>query len=279
MLSHERGALPGSQYHFFSPSDRTRQYYYYFVWAGHYYCTSSYDIQRDYYFPLLLMSVRAGNLHLVYEERREVARAGDVLLIDCQLPHHYWADDGLEFVYFHFDGLNAHDYCRFLIQQNGGPVFRLGQNKKINAMIYETVTRLANSQQLSDAECSSILYSTMTQLAYQDDFPLDSNSPVSQAMRYIRAHWDHQITLEEIAAHVNLSPYYFSRLFKSETGYSPVQFAQKTRMDVAKTLLKTTSEPIESIALKIGFGCGGSFRNAFIKQVGLSPTKFRNFPI
>lgn len=279
MLSKEPGNLSGSHYYFFTPSENARQYLYYLIWAGHYFCQAGYDIRRDTFPYLLIVYVRRGHMILDYENQHHVVKAGEVFLIDCQLPHHYCSTEGLEFMYFHFDGVNSHEWSRQLIQQNGGPVFRTTHNKKIEKLIYETVTRLLNNQTITEPECSNIIYTAICGLAYQNDLPVAESSPASEAIRYIRNHADCQLTLAEIASHVNLSPFYFARLFKEETGYAPLEYAIKIRMEMAKTLLKTTTDSIEKIAFIIGYGSSTSFSNAFSQHVGISPREFRKFPL
>ncbi len=44
------------------------------------------------------------------------------------------------------------------------------------------------------------------------------DSIINKAKSYIQKNYVHEISLEEIAQHVAVSPYYFSKLFKQETG-------------------------------------------------------------
>jgi AraC-like DNA-binding protein len=279
MLSKEPGNLSGSHYYFFTPSEDTLKYLYYLIWAGHYFCQFGYDIRRDTFPHLLLVYVRSGEMILDYENRHYVLKAGEVFLIDCQFPHHYCSRESLEFMYFHFDGVNSHEFCRHLIKQNGSPVFKTAQNKKVEKLIHDTVTRMLNNQTVTEAECSNIIYTAICCLAYQNDLPLAESSPVSEAIRYIRNHADRQLSLNEIAGHVSLSPFYFARLFKEETGVPPLEYAINIRMEMAKTLLKTTTDSIEKIAYTIGYGSSTSFSNAFSQHVGTSPRQFRKLPI
>jgi AraC family transcriptional regulator len=61
-----------------------------------------------------------------------------------------------------------------------------------------------------------------------------------QTIDYIQTHLDQNLSLAEIAAAINISPTYFSSLFKRATGNSPHQYVIQQRVERAKELLKTT---------------------------------------
>ena len=75
-----------------------------------------------------------------------------------------------------------------------------------------------------------------------------------------------------------MSPYYFSRLFKNTTGYSPYEYITYVRLDRAKTLLKTTDDTIKEITYAAGFGSEANFITCFKKHNGCTPRQFREMP-
>ena len=81
--------------------------------------------------------------------------------------------------------------------------------------------------------------------------------------------------LTELAASVGLSPFHFLRLFKRETGVTPHRFLIQTRIRRAIALLRETSRPVTDIAFDVGFGDLSNFINAFRREVGVSPRKYR----
>ncbi|MGL4618353.1 MAG: helix-turn-helix domain-containing protein [Chroococcidiopsis sp.] len=82
-------------------------------------------------------------------------------------------------------------------------------------------------------------YSTSTQNIVPKHGGLTA-SQLRQTIDYIQAHLDQNLLLAEIAAAINISPTYFSRLFKRATRYSPHQYVIQQRVERAKILLKTT---------------------------------------
>jgi AraC-like DNA-binding protein len=115
--------------------------------------------------------------------------------------------------------------------------------------------------------------------AFNEILPV-SSSPVSNAMSeiitYIKNNIGESFTLDTLAGRVNLSKFYFSHLFKEETGLSPMEFISKTRINLAKIILKTTRGTISEIAINLGYSSSASFINAFTARTGISPGKFRH---
>ncbi len=95
-------------------------------------------MKREYFPPLLVAYIREGTLHVEYEGESFDAKKGDVLLLDCVKPHYYQAMDGLEFVYIHFDGSNAHEICGHILKLFG-PLIRNQNNALVGNLIYNMV--------------------------------------------------------------------------------------------------------------------------------------------
>lgn len=82
-------------------------------------------------------------------------------------------------------------------------------------------------------------------------------SPHYAAMRrteaYIAENYARGVTLEQAAAHVDMAPTYFSRIFKQERGYSLIEYLTRVRLEEAKRLLRTTTLPVSAIGRAIGY--------------------------
>lgn len=99
--------------------------------------------------------------------------------------------------------------------------------------------------------------------------------PVEDACKYIDAHYGDNISLEEISGMLQLSPTYFSRLFKAEMDICFVDYVMQVRLEKAKALLTETHASVKEIAYKVGYGDDKYFSKLFKKQVGIKPTEFR----
>lgn len=98
---------------------------------------------------------------------------------------------------------------------------------------------------------------------------------LQRAVAYIQTHLSEDISLEAIASELDMSPYYFCRLFKKSMGISPYQYVIKCRIDWAKKLLSSESRPIADIALQVGFTSHSQFAKHFKRIVGVTPKQAR----
>ena len=68
----------------------------------------------------------------------------------------------------------------------------------------------------------------------------------------------------------------FSRSFRKETGSTPVQFVEAARVERAKALLETSDWSLPRIAARSGFGSLHSLHRAFQRQLGITPSAYRD---
>jgi two-component system, response regulator YesN len=98
---------------------------------------------------------------------------------------------------------------------------------------------------------------------------------IYRAISYIRKNYMNRITLEETATHVYLSPAYFSRIFKEETGDNFNIFVNRTRIDSARKFLLNEKIPLVDISTLVGFEGQSYFSKVFKKMTGVTPGKYR----
>ncbi len=99
---------------------------------------------------------------------------------------------------------------------------------------------------------------------------------IRQAREYIDEHYqDPDLSLDEIASRVTLSPSYFSMIFSQETCQTYKEYLTEVRIKKAKELLRTTLLNSADVSYAVGYNDPHYFSYVFKKITGLSPTEFR----
>ena len=101
------------------------------------------------------------------------------------------------------------------------------------------------------------------------------DSKMKKALRYIDAHLSDDLRLEDVASHVYLSPYYFSKLFKKYQGIGFNAWVNQQRMAIARELLCHSDWSIASIARNLGFSQTSYFCKVFRQTYQVTPQAYR----
>jgi AraC family transcriptional regulator len=94
-------------------------------------------------------------------------------------------------------------------------------------------------------------------------------------VEYIDSHLDQAISLGQLAALCALSEYHFARMFRESFGLPPHQYVLARRLNRARELLRSTSQPLGEIALACGFASASHFTNRFRQSLGGTPGEYR----
>ena len=97
-----------------------------------------------------------------------------------------------------------------------------------------------------------------------------------KAIAFIQENLDRDLGLKSLASIVDMSPYHFARMFKQSTGLTPYQYLVRQRLTKAKELLRFTEMAIADIGYTVGYRNSSHFAKVFRRQVGVSPTSYRN---
>jgi AraC-like DNA-binding protein/ligand-binding sensor protein len=98
---------------------------------------------------------------------------------------------------------------------------------------------------------------------------------VTAAKRFIREHLDEKLTLEAIAEAVQVSPFYFCKVFKLATGMTFTEYVNRKRVEWAKQELLKPSATVTEVAFEVGYQSLSQFNRSFLRYAGEAPTKFR----
>ena len=99
---------------------------------------------------------------------------------------------------------------------------------------------------------------------------------VEKIIDYFEDHYADKISLDQIAGNMYLSPFYISRIFKAETGNTPIHYLIEIRMEKAMEFLrKEAGLSIQEAAARVGYDDAYHFSKLFKKKFGISPSAAR----
>lgn len=188
---------------------------------------------------------------------------------------------------------DAYDY--FLIMMN--QISQLNDNTKRNKIIEALVLSSHASNMNSNIEVgyydyTSHIKSLMTlngheliEWAFQKFIDItgqvkkynaiDYSNKIVQATReYLEANYMEEISLDDAAQHVNISPQYFSKLIKKNTGFNFIEWLSILRINKAKDLLTNSSHTVKEVCFMVGYKDPNYFSRIFRKKIGMTPTEY-----
>ena len=102
-----------------------------------------------------------------------------------------------------------------------------------------------------------------------------SESLVEKARSYMQENYSRDISLDDVSKEVNVSPYYFSKIFKEESGENFTEYLTKIRINKAKELLEDAELSIKEIGVMSGYTDPNYFSRIFKKHTGITPREYR----
>lgn len=154
-------------------------------------------------------------------------------------------------------------------------------NHLVNYIVGEAVFKTSLyevNQKLSDLtkEHKTHLYYSETDSEKKIVVETHKHSLLKPALRYIEDHYKDKIYLDKMAYLCNISPSYFSKIFKREIGENFSNYVNIIKLNKAKEMLENSDEPIVNISLDLGFDDCGYFIKVFKKHIGETPAAYRN---
>jgi AraC-like DNA-binding protein len=204
---------------------------------------------------------------------------GETILIDCHKPHSYSSLGNLDTIWFHFDGSNATAIYSELNDLHNSVIVAKNASEIVNR-IYKIYDIYKTGKKISEAMQSAYIVRILSEFFKNpgaDSF--DKNSAISKIVSHIEEHYDQDMPIHDLSRIAGLSEFYFSRLFKKQTGFTLHEFIIKTRVNSAKILLKSTNMSLREIAYQCGFSNESSFSNTFKRVTDMTPGIFRSTDI
>ncbi|WP_245833174.1 AraC family transcriptional regulator [Oceanobacillus timonensis] len=271
----DEGVLKPSRQYFAMTNDFAKKALYYVINSGKYYSTKKYQVKREELASFLFIYIKEGQFYLQYKGRSFIVPENSFIFLDCQYPHMYKANtNNTRFDWFHFSGNSSKEYFDLLYSKNGC-VYEL-YDDHILISYMERIIKMMEQDNMEEHLASIYIQQILYELNQYSNLSNQlMENKIKQAIAFIEDVFQKDIKLDDIANHVYLSPYYFSRMFKKLMDSSPIQYLINYRVNHAKKLLHHTNLSIEEIAVECGFNSTSHFITTFKKNVNISPKQFR----
>lgn len=209
-------------------------------------------------------------------------RGGQAFLIEPNRLVHYYADgeQPWEYMWIEFDGMKAKEYLSEAGLSQSSPIYH-PISDPMRDECFNYLKQIIDLPDLLPCQVMGYTYlffgalikssgsSKKTVKNNIQDFYIQSTAD------FIESHYMEDITVEDMAANVNLNRSYFSKLFKKTTAKSPQEFLILYRMNKACHFLRTTDLPVSQIAQLTGYGNPFHFTRAFKTVYGIPPQEWR----
>lgn len=279
--------LEKSQNYFHTPTPIARKTFLYPLCLGHYWCDQNYHVSRNSYDSYLLMLIKTGSGYAGTDQEQVSLSPGQAMLLNCYQPHSYGTFSHMEFYWIHFDGPQASEYFRYLLNCQKFPLSLCPADYLQLENLFQMMIHGFSETSLAEIQYGKYITDMLTSLAVstesgniinsqaKDYNAMSSFLACQKAMNYMQQQFHTPLTIEDIASHVSLSPYYLIRCFKKQYGITPHQYLTNLRLNSACFYLRSTAKTIGEIAFLCGFQSENNFCIAFKKQAGMTPTCYR----
>jgi two-component system response regulator YesN len=104
---------------------------------------------------------------------------------------------------------------------------------------------------------------------------IDYDNHIVRATReFLEQHYAEDISLEDVAEQVNISPQYYSKLIKKTTGFNFIDWLSMLRVKKAKELLNNSDYTVKEVCFMVGYKDPNYFSRIFKKRIGITPSEY-----
>lgn len=212
--------------------------------------------------------------------KRDVGR-GQLILLDAHVPHGYGADDEHPWTihWVHFIGEGVPELFSLLGVSSQNPVIRAGENPELISLLHDTSQALSDDYTLTNllfaSTCLQQFFSCLLRLQLYSSLQGFRPSDIGNVMTLMQQNLTGTFSLSQLAEAANMSKYHFVRRFREKTGYSPMEYFNRMKIQKACELLATSASSIKEISNRLAFSSPYYFSEVFKRITGYAPREYR----
>jgi AraC-like DNA-binding protein len=276
----------GTEYYNY-PSPLAEKYWHYVLCIGRARMRPGYRYQPPRHDGFLLHYIRRGDVWHHVRGRKHAVSAGRACLMDMSGEIEFGVD-GPKSAQNWWVLFNGRDLPHLFteLRADREPVFDSLDTVRYESLYLELIALTRTRPPAYEAKSNAVLSGMVAELfasRAQREAVVNLigrnpvlSEPVRKAIDYmIRFHSESDLGLKRICDAAGLSLHHFVRLFRRETGVTPIQYLNRYRVEKAKGLLEDSGRSIEEIARLVGSSSQTYFAYLFRKQTGTTPREHR----
>jgi AraC-like DNA-binding protein len=230
----------------------------------------------------ILICCVEGKGEITIQKEKYILNSGEFVVIPAKVEHKYASDENnpWSIYWVHFKGSVGHSIIDLINKKMLGHKGVLHNVENIVTLFEEIYSQLENGYSSDNLTYSNMCFwHFITSCIYKnqkDSSNIEqSKDSIDMAIEFLKVNSDKSLSLHDIANEVNLSTSHLSFLFRSKTGFSPIEFFNHLKMQKACQHLLFTENRIKEISFKLGINDQYYFSRLFKKVMGVSPEEYR----
>ena len=225
-----------------------------------------------------LLYISKGKYSFFVDGEEKIVSEGQAVLYCPNEPQHYHSlgNSDVEINWTHFTGKSCKSYLDSLGFTKSG-VYDVGNNDKFS-MLYKWIIKEIQLRRSGYLDVATDYFKIILQLMSRNISSREDSSEIyyaEKAIIHFYRNFHKEISIDDYAQSLDITPSWFRKCFKKRTGVSPKQFINDIRLAYAREMLINSDLKIAEIAEQAGYENAYYFSRIFAKNTGCSPMQFR----
>lgn len=266
-----------------TPTSATANLPFCIIEAGHFTVSPDYRVKRDLHDSFLLLYTCGGIGCIKTDNTHIRLSAGCAVIIDCHMPHEYYSlSEEWNFLWIHFKGSAVNTMFDVLYPNNSVYAVNMESEPEFESRISELIEKAVKNdiKTCIDNSCHihrivNLMYASTVNAENGSQRQKEFSADVHKVIEYIKANYAQSVSIDDMTETIHMSKYHFIRRFSRIMGMTPYSYLMNYRINMSKTLLRTTDKTIDEIAKLCGFMDTSNFIAKFKRNTGQKPLQYR----